>query len=352
MKAWVAAAIAVLALGCGSNQATEPPEQGRWIVGDSGTEASLRAVSVVDESTAWASGSAGTVLTTSDGGETWNRGAILGAESLDFRDVHAWDANRAGVISAGLPAKVYLTEDGGVSWVETYSNETEGVFFNSMAFWDETHGIAVGDPMGGRFMLIETRDGGRIWSELAVESRPEALSGEANFAASGTCLTVQGEGNVWFGTGGAAARVFRSDDWGASWQATGTPLRTDEPSQGVYSVLIQDEQNGIVVGGDWLDEPNAKSNAALTLDGGENWILVQPGPGGFRECVVPMGEGSNRLMTVGPTGADVSDDGGLTWRTAGEGRFHSVDFSPNGALGVAVGAEGLVATWERRRMNQ
>jgi len=157
---------------------------------------------------------------------------------------------------------------------------------------------------------------------------------------------VSEENLVWFGTGGPTARVFRSVDRGERWQVSETPLRSGEASQGVFGVLILGNSRGIVVGGDYLDEPNATANAAFTRDGGRTWLPVDPGPAGFRECVTTMGSDPDRLMTVGPSGADVSIDGGLSWKpVAAEVRMHSADFSLDGVLGVAVGADGLVAVW-------
>ena len=51
------------------------------------------------------------------------------------------------------------------------------------------------------------------------------LPNEAAFAASGTCLIVQGTSNVWIGTGGGErARVFRSTDRGRTWSVSDTPI--------------------------------------------------------------------------------------------------------------------------------
>jgi len=348
MRFWATIIVILAVMGCGAEPTPETADTGAWEAAACNTDASLRGLSVVNDQVAWASGSGGTFVRTADGGLTWSAGTISGAESLDLRDVHGWSADRATVISAGHPGKIFLTEDAGRHWAEVYSNETEGIFFNSMAFWDMHHGIAVGDPLDGRFLLIRTDDGGRTWAELPFENRPEALPNEANFAASGTCLAVAEENLVWFGTGGPAARVFRSVDRGNSWQVSETPLRFGEASQGVFGVLFLNPSQGIIVGGDYLDEPNATANVAFTRDGGETWSPVEPGPAGFRECVTTMGLDPNRLMTVGPSGSEVSIDGGLSWQPVeSEGRMHAADFSPEGNLGVAVGAEGLVAVWRR-----
>jgi hypothetical protein len=52
------------------------------------------------------------------------------------------------------------------------------------------------------------------------------------------------------------------------------------------------------------------------------------------------------LIAVGPSGTDLSEDGGVTWRPIGDGRFHAAGFSADGALGLAVGMDGLDGTWQ------
>jgi photosystem II stability/assembly factor-like uncharacterized protein len=284
-----------------------------------------------------------------DAGSTWLSGTVAEAEDLDFRDIHAWDRERALVLSAGFPAKIYLTVDGGSTWDLRYVNETPDVFFNAVEFWDDGRGIAVGDPMEGRFLLITSSDRGETWKELPMESRPQALHGEAGFAASGTCLEVFSDGRVWFGTGGPEARVHRSKDWGENWTAAQTPLRAGVASQGVFSLHFASDLNGTAVGGDYRDEPNPTSCAAVTCDGGASWSPAADSPSGFRECVAAMSAARPKLlMAVGPSGADLSEDGGLSWRTIGDQGFHVVSFSADGTTGIAVGAAGSVAKWVAR----
>jgi photosystem II stability/assembly factor-like uncharacterized protein len=339
--------IGIVLLLIGAACAAEaPPFAGQWIVRGTDTTASLRGLHVVDADVAWASGSGGTFLRTVDGGANWHAGTVSGAEDLDFRDVHAWDARRALVLSAGLPARIYLTENAGESWLMVYEKTTPGVFFNAVSFWDEERGIAVGDPIDGRWLLIRTSDGGRSWSELPFEQRPEALAGEANFAASGTCLVVRGDHDVWFGSGGPAARVFGSSDGGTTWRVAATPLRAGQASQGVFSLFFSDSRNGVAVGGDYRDEANPTSTAAVTTDGGATWTPAATPPSGFRECVVPVSRiAVGVLIAVGPSGTDLSEDGGLNWRPMGAGRYHAAGFSPDGLTGIAVGMDGLAGRW-------
>src|SRR5687768_1591232 len=67
----------------------------------SGTNALLIAVSPVNDNVVWASGARGTWLRTNDGGANWVRGTVPGADSLQFRDVHAVNANTAYLLSIG-----------------------------------------------------------------------------------------------------------------------------------------------------------------------------------------------------------------------------------------------------------
>src|SRR5687768_17240736 len=55
----------------------------------SGTTALLQAVSAVNASVVWASGHDGTYVRTLDGGEAWVAARVPGADTLQFRDVHA-----------------------------------------------------------------------------------------------------------------------------------------------------------------------------------------------------------------------------------------------------------------------
>src|SRR5690606_25926397 len=90
----------------------------------SGTTALLQAVSAPAPDTVWVSGHRGTWARTTDGGHTWQLGTVPGADSLQFRDVHAASADTAWLLSAGNGpmSRIYRTTDGGVSWSEQFVN--------------------------------------------------------------------------------------------------------------------------------------------------------------------------------------------------------------------------------------
>jgi photosystem II stability/assembly factor-like uncharacterized protein len=321
---------------------------GQWQAQSSGTSADFRGVSAAGLSVVWVSGSNGTYVRTTDGGKTWRAGVVPGAETLDFRDAQAIDANTAYLLNAGEPAKIYKTTDAGERWDLQYTNTTTGVFFDAMAFWDAEHGIAFSDPVGGHFLIITTANGGATWKEVPRENIPPPLTGEAAFAASGTCIAVQGSDNVWFGTGGGAvSRVFRSTDRGQTWKVAVTPIKSGNASSGIFSLAFRDARNGIAVGGDYRKTDEASDNVARTTDGGATW--TQGGrsqPPGLKEAVLYVpGTSAPTLVATGPSGSGFSLDDGRTWTRIDSSGYHSLSFTGANGAGWAVGAGGRIARY-------
>jgi photosystem II stability/assembly factor-like uncharacterized protein len=298
-----------------------PPAWPQWRQQPSGTDVPLRGISAVSERVAWASGAKGTVLRTLDGGETWTKISVPDAEALDFRDIQAFDQNTAFILSIGPgeQSRIYKTTNGGRSWIRQFTNKDPKAFYDCFAFWDSKHGIAMSDSVNGKFPLLITSDGS-TWTPLAPEQMPAALPSEGAFAASGTCIATYGKNDVWFGTGGPAARVFHSRDGGKNWTVAETPLIHGVPSQGVFSVLFWSEKDGMVAGGDYQEPGKAERALAVTHDGGKSWVLASRQPGGYRSGVAmarPAGRVPNRanpsLVAVGTNGMDFSYDGGASW---------------------------------------
>jgi len=316
----------------------------RWEVQESNTQASIRGISAVDNRVCWISGSLGSFARTTDGGQTWSASRIPGNEELDFRDIKAFDEHTALVLSAGRPAKIFKTKDGGATWEEKYSNQTEGIFFDAMAFWNKDRGIAVSDPIDGRFFLIRTFDAGESWEEIPEANCPPALDDEAGFAASGTCLTVQEEGHIWFGTGGSAARIHYSRDWGSFWTVHETPLLSGLPSQGIFSIAFKDRDHGIIVGGDYRNPDNRNKCMAITEDGGRNWTSSQnQQPGGYRSCVMFVPGTLSTYIAIGRGGSDITIDDGKSWTPLNDDGYFCLSIEKIGRVGWAAGADGRIA---------
>jgi len=315
----------------------------RWTVQTSGVTARLRGVSAVSERVAWASGSASTVLRTTNGGATWRKLNVT-SEALDFRDIDAIDAQTAYALSIGNgPAsRIYKTTDAGATWTLQFQNKDPKAFLDAMSFWDANNGVVFGDSINGQFYILLTDNGGETWSRLAVSRLPHALENEGAFAASGTNIAVFGKTHAWIGTGASAkARVLRSTDRGRSWEVADTPLAAGQ-STGIFSIAFRDEKHGVVVGGDYSKEKEAVDNLAVTDDGGVTWKLVK-GLSGFRSVVAYVpGAKTPALVALGPSGGDYSLDDGQTWQPIEGPGFDTFSFIPRKATGWGAGANGAI----------
>ncbi len=304
------------------------------------TKAGLRGLSVVSDKIIWASGTGGTVLRTVDGGKNWAVLKVPDAEKLDFRDIEAFDADTAYILSIGNGdvSRIYKTTDGGKTWKLQFKNTNEKAFFDALAFWDKNNGMAMSDPVDGKYFLIETKDG-ETWQISGNDKMANAKAGEAAFAASGTCLLTQGKSNIFLVSGGNDARVFRSDNRGLTWFVADTPITKGTAGSGIFSIAMFDSKNGVIVGGNYEKPNDITNNLAFTNDGGKTWTLSK-GLNGYRSGVSYIDR--KTIIAVGASGSDLSIDGGKTWKNLDKENYNSVQAKGKRAI-WAVGANGLVA---------
>lgn len=322
--------------GCGTPEATEIVSPQGWIALQSPVSSSLRGLSALTKDIAWATGSNGSWMRTLDGGETWEHGVIGGLDTVDFRDVEAFDANTAIAVSAGQPAVIYKTTDGGKSWERKYEGPEEA-FLDGMAFVDDRRGYAYGDPVGGKLMVLLTLNGGEAWEPLSTT--PKLPEGEASFAASGSGIMAQGH-HLWIATGGLKSNIYYSENGGTKWDTIPVPIIQGKASQGIFSLSAIGKRGIIAVGGDYLQPDERSNNAALSLDFGKTWHKTSgETPSGYRSGVAYFPT-HGWLIAVGPNGSDFSTDGGENWmRFSGTG-WHAIKRSKNGEAIWASGADG------------
>jgi len=214
-----------------------------------------------------------------------------------------------------------------------------------MSFFDDKRGLALSDPPDGQhFRIIATDDGGMSWHVTGLDM-PQALPGEAAFAASGECLTTDHGHRAWFGTGGSEASVFRSDDRGVTWTVAPTPMLFG-PTAGINGLAFNSQQRGIAVGGDFLLPTASPDSFARSFDGGSSWSLVPGAPQEYRSGVT-WADGQTAIA-VGLSGSDVSSDFGATWQRFDNGSLDTVDCARPTAC-WASGAAGRVAYLVRTR---
>lgn len=364
--------LALVAAGCGGHGGAGASSNGGYTEDapatpvierqTSGTTALLQAVSPVDENVVWVSGHGGTWARTLDGGATWTTGTVPGADTLQFRDVHAHSADLAWLLSAGSGelSRIYRTDDGGESWSLQWTNDEPDGFYDCIDFWSADRGAVYGDAVEGELRILRTVDGGAHWTRLAGSALPEALPGEGGFAASGTCLVTGDAGRGWVATGNAErARVLHTNDWGASWTVFDTPIPGGEGA-GLFSVSFRDSLTGAIFGGslappDEADAPDAAGGddpraapvepprVAISRDGGVSWEAVgQPGFAGaiFAGAWIP-GTEPPAMVAVAPTGAAWSIDDGATWLPVDSAAYWGLGFASPEA-GWLVGPAGRI----------
>jgi len=279
-----------------------------------GFDSNLRGISVTQTKNrkyvVWTSGTKGIVLRSLDEGKSWARLKVDGATDLDFRDIEAFGANTAYIMSSGdgEKSRIYRTNDGGNSWALQYTGRRAGFFLDSIACNSKTHCFALSDPVDGKFVILSTSDG-QHWRELPRDKMPAALPIEGAFAASGTSIALCKK-DIYFGTGGSAARVFHSIDRGWSWTAVETPMPSGNASSGIFSLACHDRYL-VAVGGDYKNPDRAERVAAYSNDRGKTWRLADHPPSGYRSSVRIA---SGAVFAVGTNGEDISFDYGANWK--------------------------------------
>lgn len=357
---WVFGPLSILAFLCGT--VSVELQTLTWTMQESGTTAGLRGIYSLDGKTAWASGTGGTVLRTTDGGEHWTKCASPGTdgETLDFRGVQAWDAKTAIIMASGPgdKSRLFKTKDGCRSWNLLLKNEDKEGFWDAIRMWTPTDGFLAGDPETdsdsdrpkARWLYLSEFT---PWSfsddsvfRASVEARPE----ESSFAASNSSISLapfRGRDGtsreVWFATGGASgSRVIHYQHFNGGEPERVSTSTTDVPnfpksaSAGIFSIYLRDSRHGMTVGGDYAKPTERSGTAARTSDGGNTWIASEKPPHGYRSSVA-WSEEMKAWITVGTNGSDISRDDGKTWQPIDDGNWNAL------SLPFVVGPKGRIA---------
>ncbi len=301
---------------------------------NSGSKASLRGLSVVNDKTIWVSGSAGTVGRSVDAGGTWTWMTVKGFEKADFRDIEAFDAKTAIIMGIADPAYILKTTDGGENWNIVFKDTTKGMFLDAMEFWNEQSGIVIGDPIGDKIFIARTFDGGNNWRGIPAENIPTADKGEAFFASSGTNVRKLNKQEAVFVSGGLRARLFIRD------KKIDLPIIQGKESTGANSIAVKNKKILIIVGGDFTTKDSTTKNCVITLDGGETFVTPVVGPHGYRSCVEYLSK--KTWISCGLNGVDYSTDEGQNWAWISKESFHACRKAKKGKAVYFSGGGGRI----------
>jgi photosystem II stability/assembly factor-like uncharacterized protein len=115
-----------------------------------------------DDLIGFATTNLGTVLFTSNGGETWKpqpmEFALPPLYSLDIRH------DTLGGFAVGANGTLVGTTDGGNTWLR-YTIGTEADLYSIRCYADGTVGIITGDEL----TLLQTQDNGNTWVQAAID---------------------------------------------------------------------------------------------------------------------------------------------------------------------------------------
>lgn len=257
------------------------------------------------------------LLTTSDGGESWNK---VGTDGLQLATVQfvgksegwavAEDApNNAPNVDSLQGYRLLHTADGGATWVMQQKFGGLRVEEAEISFPGEKSGYALA---GGK--LLKTTDGGTHWT--AVEFTQQDFSPLRMFFTDAQDGWVAG-----FSDEGASALVMHTADGGKSWSVQ-LHENQDKNSAGFAGISFVSAKEG------WVLTTNLsfmEGELYHTVDGGAKWDPVskvrscRPGPDGL--CFVDSQTGWIPLdHGAGPVdgGLSVTHDGGKTFQILGE----------------------------------
>lgn len=246
---------------------------------------------------------------------------------LEFRSI-AQTKESVFILSIGNPAILIKINKLDLSYQVVYKEIHENVFYDSMQFWNDKEGIAIGDPIEDCFATLFTRDGGTTWQKRACSELPKLEQGEAAFAASNTSICIKGR-NTFVVSGGKKASVLVSSNKGKTWRKFTTPIVQGQTMTGIFSADFYTKNLGFIVGGNYENPLDNNLNKALTLDGGVTWNLKATNKGfGYASCVqfIP-GSNGEKLVTVGSTGIYYSGNRGEDWiKLSNESELYSIRF--------------------------
>lgn len=333
---------------------------------DGKTTASLRGIDALSPQVAWASGSGGTVLLTTDGGKNWKHCAVPpGGEKLDFRGVQGFDATTALIMASGKgpQSAIYKTTDGCATWKLVFADPYPNGFFDALIKVDGTKMYLMGDPVDGKFEMFFSEDQGVTWF-LADDPGLNATQDDGAFAASNSSL-VSVDPYLLFGSSSSATsqpKIYRTQAkcvkmlCKVEWLQTSVPMGLGAPTMGIFSLAGRPTRDPhgllkvltVAVGGDYAKPNDSLNAAAYSMDGGEHWQPSATPLSGYRSAVTYDAK-SKSWIAVGPNGSDYSKDDGKNWTPLKPSARDAPDADKNWnaiSLQFVVGSKGKIGKLE------
>lgn len=220
-----------------------------WTKRESNSLAWLYDIYFLNENKGWIAGSDGTLLTTANGGKTWQKEKNFTEDNI--REVYFADAENGwllcerNIYSLGTLAPSYLlkTADGGANWERIEFSGARRERISRIFFNKNGYGAAIGEA-GAYFVLQNDK---KTWKKMPAPIRYLLLDGV--FTADSQSVLI-----------GAGGTILFSEDAGLSWNKSVVP---NDSASKLNSVFFINQKNGWAVG--------AEGKIYQTLNGGKIW---------------------------------------------------------------------------------
>jgi len=312
-----------------------------------------------DQSTWYVAAAYGGVWKTVNAGTSWTpifdgQGtSSIGCVSLDPKDpltVWVGSGENNSQRSVGWGDGVYRSDDGGKNWTNLGLRESGSIGMVKVHPEDsKTVFVAAFGPLwsgGGDRGVFKSVDRGQSWKKvLGVDEWTGA--NEVHFdprdARVMYATTYQRHRKVWaLIDGGPGSGIWKSTDGGDTWQR----LKNGLPSadMGRIGLAVSPTEPGVLTA--VIEAQHEAGGTYRSADGGMNWeklnSYVSSSPQYYQELFSdPSVPG--RLYSI-DTFLQTSDDGGRTWRRAGNRAKHVDDhvvwIDPDDSRHILVGCDG------------
>ena len=275
--------------------------QGTWEKIAVPTDVTLNSVFFTDSLYGWIAGDSGTIMNTSDGGQTWNRqvtGTTNNIVSVFFLDRNKGWAASQNYATIPYGTIMMKTLNGGNEWTSFPYPEND-IFMNCILFRDSLNGWMGGNPHA----LVRTIDGGITWSQAAVDTSVLAF-----FPVLNIHFYDEKYGYACGGRFDIAGVLWRTNDGGNLWHAIDP---SEAPADEVHELHLFDSVNVMGAGGD----PDFGYGVGMirTSNGGINWTYHELNMQGYasdldfrneKEAWAPLGSRGKLIYSM---------DAGDTW---------------------------------------
>jgi photosystem II stability/assembly factor-like uncharacterized protein len=284
----------------------------QWTAVTSGTNKDLLSVHFVNESNGWAVGVNGTIIHSSDSGNTWS---VQSCPVTDTLYSVRFVSSTAGWIAGS--SHILKTTNGGNTWSDVPAIDTNQCFYSAF-FFDANKGWVGGTNNGWPFMMY-TSNGGSVWNQT--------YTGQFN-SQHGTIRSIEFVDELsGFAVGTDANGLALQTTDGSSWSNVGMSVPTM-----LYGCDFSLYSDGWCVGND-----NYYYDVNLS-----QWHYQSALPAGVRlnaVKIISTGQG----WAVGNSGTVYKRNDTMNWTASNISTSNNLySVSVSGATGCIVGQGGVV----------